>query len=144
MKVVREDNKDKPATWKQVWCLIYAICGVERGKTKNPPLTQACFIDVKELWKEGKLPRGAVSEILSLWEEADLEQIDAAREQALRTEGFELLVELVGRDFEWPNYTKELQDQEKPKAEVIQLKEKVTTPDVVALVQDLLKDYDRG
>ena len=150
MKVVREDNKDKPATWKQVWCLIYAICGVERGKTKNPPLTQACFIDVKELWKEGKLPRGAVSEILSLWKEADLEQIDAAREQALRTEGFELLVELVGRDFEWPNYTKELQDQEKPKAEVIQLKEKVTTPDaekltaVVALVQDLLKDYDRG
>jgi len=87
---------------------------------------------------------------LSLWKEADLEQIDAAREQALRTEGFELLVELVGRDFEWPNYTKELQDQEKPKAEVIQLKEKVTTPDaekltaVVALVQDLLKDYDRG
>lgn len=150
MKVVREDNKDKPATWKQVWCLIYAICGVERGKTKNPPLTQACFIDVKELWKAGKLPRGAVSEILSLWKEADLEQIDAAREQALRTEGFELLVELVGRDFEWPNYTKELQDQEKPKAEVIQLKEKVTTPDaekltaVVALVQDLLKDYDRG
>jgi hypothetical protein len=147
MNVVREDNKDKPATWKQVWCLIYAICGVERGKTKNPPLTQACFIDVKELWKAGKLPRGAVSEILSLWKEADLEQIDAAREQALLTEGFELLVEMVGRDFKWPNYTKELQDQEKPKAEVIQLKEKVTTPDaekltaVVALVQDLLKDY---
>jgi len=150
MNVVREDNKDKPATWKQVWCLIYAICGVERGKTKNPPLTQACFIDVKELWKAGKLPRGDVSAILEVLKEAERITDDDSREQALRTEGFELLLEMVGRDFEWPNYTKELQDQEKPKAEVIPLKEKVTTPDaekltaVVALVQDLLKDYERG
>ena len=135
MNVVREDNKDKPATWKQVWCLIYAICGVERGKTKNPPLTQACFIDVKELWKAGKLPRGAVSEILSLWKEADLEQIDAAREQALLTEGFELLVEMVGRDFKWPHYTKELQDQEKPPAEADQRA-------LVQQIQDVLKDYN--
>ena len=134
MNVVREDNKDKPATWKQVWCLIYAICAVER-ETKNPPLTQACFIDVKELWKEGKLPRGAVSEILSMWKEADLEQIDAAREQALLTEGFELLVEMVGRDFKWPHYTKALQDQEKPPAEADQRA-------LVQQIQDVLKDYN--
>ena len=131
MNLVREENLEKPATWKQMWCLIYAICAVER-ETKNPALTQACFLDVKELWKEGKLPRGAVSKILSVWKEAD---IDAAREQALRTEGFELLVEMVGRDFKWPHYTKELQDQEKPPAEADQRA-------LVQQIQDVLKDYN--
>ena len=127
MRSVREENLEKPATWKQMWALIYAICGVERGKAKNPPLTQACFIDVKELWKEGKRPRGAVSEILALWKEAD---IDEDREQALRTEGFELLVEMVGRDFEWPHYTKELQKQENRSED-----------DVVQQIHDVLKGY---
>ena len=82
---------------------------------------------MKELWKEGKLPRGAVSEILALWKEAD---IDEDREQALRTEGFELLVEMVGRDFEWPHYTKELQKQENRSED-----------DVVQQIHDVLKGY---
>ena len=131
VQFVREENRDKPATWKQLWCLIYAICAIERGKTKNSALTQACFLDMKELWKADKLPRGAVSEILKVLKEAE---IDADREQALRAEGFELLLEMVGKDFEWPNYTKELQEQEKPPAEADQRA-------LVQQIRDVLKDY---
>mgnify|MGYP003151378979 CR=1 FL=1 len=143
MRAVRDENKDKPATWKQLWCLIYAICAIERGKTKNAPLTKACFMDMKELWKAGKLPRGAVSEILKVLKEAERITDDDSREQALRTEGFELLVEMVGRDFEWPNYTRALQEQEKPQRTVSRPDaEKLTA--VVALVQDLLKNYEQS
>ena len=57
------------------------------------------------------------------------------KKSGANAEGFDLLVEMVGRDFKWPHYTKELQDQEKPPAEADQRA-------LVQQIQDVLKDYN--